>query len=185
MGDPIQSPLDVLASLQSSTRLRLFIVGGFAVNAHGFSRFTADLDCLVVTEDLAAVAEAFKSAGYNRCPGTNVAAIFEHPDARPRIVDVILVNMQTFEKMWPHRVPTSFEGREFFIPAIEHMFAMKLHAVKVNPRRWGKDLRDLHELVRAHPDVCTRKKVMELCRQFGPADRQHDILEFILAYAQD
>lgn len=62
---------------------------------------------------------------------------------------------------------------------------MKLHSVKSNPKRFGKDMRDLQELVRAHPEIATREKVTQLCRDFGPADRQDEILNYILAYAND
>ncbi len=181
------SPFKVLAEAQAEHGLRLLIVGGFAVNAHGFTRFTADLDCLIVTHELSALEQVFLRAGFKRYPGSQVAAVFENPDARPSVVDVLLVNGSTFEKMWPGRVKAVFEGHEFAIPAIEHIFAMKFHAVRANWKRQGKDLRDLHELVRAHPDVCTREKVVEWCRQFGPQDaaRQQEALDFVLAYASD
>jgi len=179
------SPFTLLAEAQAQDKVRILIVGGFAVNAHGFTRFTADLDCLIVTEKLGTLEQIFLRGGFKRYPGSNVAAVFENPAARPSVVDVILVSADTFEKMWPQRVSVRFDGLDFFVPAIEHIFAMKFHSVKGNPKRWGKDLRDLQELVRAHPEICTREKVMELCRRFGPQDRQAEALEFVLAYAQE
>jgi hypothetical protein len=181
------SSFSVLDEAQKQEGLKLLIVGGFAVNAHGFSRFTADLDCLIVTRDIGALEPLFSRAGFTRYPGSQVAAFFENPKAKPSTVDVLLVNENTFEKMWLGRVSAHFEGLDFFVPAIDHIFAMKFHSVKQNWKRWGKDLRDLHELVRAHPGVCTREKVMEWCQRFGPQDpaKQQEALEFVLAYSNE
>lgn len=187
MSQEIISPFKILAEAQEALGMRLLIVGGFAVNAHGFTRFTADLDCLIVADSLPALEAVFLAAGFKRYPGSNVSAVFENPHSRPSTVDVLLVNGATFERMWPERVSAQFDGQMFSIPTVEHIFAMKFHSVRSNAKRWGKDLRDLHELVRAHPDVCTREKVTAWCQQFGPQDvaRQREAIEFVLAYAND
>ena len=51
MGKDAQSPFGSLARLQEQG-IRLFIVGGYAVNALGFAQNTNDADCLIVMDDL-------------------------------------------------------------------------------------------------------------------------------------
>jgi hypothetical protein len=179
------SPFEILHKLQTSGGVRLVIVGGFAVNHHGFGRFTMDLDCMAVMDDMFRVESAFKAAGYSRIPAAPMYSTFRHPDASPPVVDVLLVDSATFEKLWRDRVPAVFGHHNFFVPMWEHLFAMKFHSVKGNPKRFGKDMRDLQEIVRAHPDIATKERVTQLCREFGPADRQDEILECVLAYAND
>jgi hypothetical protein len=140
---------------------------------------------MAVMDDMFRVESAFNAAGYTRIPAAPMYSTFRHPDASPPVVDVLLVASATFEKMWDKRVPAVFDHREFFVPTWEHLFAMKFHSVKGNPKRFGKDMRDLQEIVRAHPDIATREKVTQICREFGPADRHDEILEYVLTYAND
>lgn len=184
MSDTPPSPFEVLDGLTASG-VHFVIVGGFAVNSHGFTRFTMDLDCMVVMDDMFRVESAFKTAGYTRIPASPMYVTFRNPDATPPIVDVLLVDSKTFEKIWAQRVSAVFDNRDFFVPAWEHLFAMKFFSVKGNPKRFEKDMRDLQEIVRANPELVSRDKVAQICQQFGPVDRQEEILNYVLAYAHE
>ena len=179
------TPFDVFSGLLTAAKIRLLVVGGMAVNSHGFTRLTVDVDGLIATDDLETVAEAFRSAGYSEVTRNHLFARYYRPDIDPGTVDVLLVNQQTMDKMWPDRIATTFRDRELPIPKLEHLFALKLHAIRNDPRRWGQDLRDIHELMRSNPEVVTRGKLMELCERFGPPGRVKEILQFVFGHEQE
>ncbi len=91
---------------------------------------------------------------------------------------------QTMDKMWPDRIATSFRSRELPIPKLEHLFSLKLHAIRNDPRRWGGDLRDIQELMRSNPGVVTREKLVELCERFGPPGRVKEMLQSVFGHEQ-
>jgi hypothetical protein len=98
MSDTPPSPFELLHKLQTEGGVRLIIVGGFAVNSHGFGRFTMDLDCMAVMDDMFRVESAFKAAGYTRIPASPMYSTFRHPDASPPVVDILLVDSTTFDR---------------------------------------------------------------------------------------
>ncbi len=57
----------------------------------------------------------------------------------------------TFEKMARRSLTVDIAGRSFRVLALEHLIAMKLHAVKAGDSHRGvKDLLDIVELVRVN-----------------------------------
>jgi hypothetical protein len=179
------TPFDVFSGLLTQAKIRLLVVGGMAVNAHGFTRLTVDVDGLIATDDLEMVADAFQSAGYSETTRNHLFARFHRPDLDPGTVDVLLVSRQTMDKIWPDRIVTEFRSHELPIPKLEHLFALKLHAVRNDPKRWGGDLRDIQELIRSNPGVVTRAKLVELCERFGPPGQVKEILQFVFGHEQE
>lgn len=112
-------------------------------------------------------------------------ARYINPDCEPKLVDVLIVDQSTFEKMWPHRIPCELHGQSLQIPSLEHLFAMKLHAVRSQPDRSSKDLLDIHELMKVNPDVVSREQLIELCRRFGPQDQFDMLLKIILGHENE
>jgi hypothetical protein len=184
MDRPKQSPFDTLAKLQANG-IRVFVVGGYAVNAHGYSRMTKDADCLIVTEELRKADTIFREDGFVMLRKAKTHARYINPDCAPNLVDVLLVDQSTFEKMWPERIPCTLHGQALQIPILEHLFAMKLHAVRNQHDRLGKDLVDISELIKVNPGVVSRDRIVELCRQFGPPQRLDEVLSIVLCHEQE
>jgi hypothetical protein len=178
MGTLNKNPFNTFAKLQAQG-IRVFVVGGYAVNAHGYTRVTMDADCLIVTDDLRKADAVFREDGFVMLRKEQTHARYINPDCDPKLVDVLLVDLGTFDKMWAHRIPCAMSGHALHIPILEHLFAMKLHAVRNQPDRSSKDMLDIHELMKANPAVVSREQMVDLCRKFGPPDRLEQIQEII------
>jgi hypothetical protein len=184
MNSPKKNPFATFAKLQAQG-IRVFVVGGYAVNAHGYTRITKDADCLIVTDELRKADAVFREDGFVMLRKEQTHARYINPDCEPKLVDVLLVDQSTFDKMWPHRIPCELRGQALQIPILEHLFAMKLHAVRNQPDRSSKDLLDIHELMKMNPGVVSREQLIELCHRFGPQDRRDVLLKIILGHENE
>jgi hypothetical protein len=184
MDTPRQDPFATFARLQAAG-VRVFVVGGYAVNAHGYSRMTEDADCLIVTDDLRKADVIFREDGFVMQRKTQNHARYLNSQCVPQLVDVLLVNQSTFDKMWSQRIPCELHGHALQIPILEHLFAMKLHAVRNQPDRSAKDLLDIHQLMKINPDCVSREQLRELCQKFGPPGQIEDTLKIIFRHEQE
>jgi hypothetical protein len=62
--DPVHRSLERIASKLEELTIPYAVVGGMALNAHGFTRATTDVDVLVTPEGLKAVHDALEGLGY-------------------------------------------------------------------------------------------------------------------------
>ena len=53
-------------------------------------------------------------------------------------------------------------------PALSHLIALKLHAIRNNPAREPGDLGDIARLLLANPNTLSTDQLRALCTQFGP-----------------
>jgi hypothetical protein len=142
------------------------LIGGWAVQAHGYSRNTVDVDCLTAVEHDAALAEELQKAGFECFEEKTSFRRFRHRIQPMLILDVMRVNAATFEKMWAGAESVELGGIELKIPALAHLLALKLHAAQ-NEHRVEKDLGDVLELLRANPGKVPPDDLRKLCDQYG------------------
>lgn len=152
----------VLAALQAEG-VRYVIAGGFAVNLHGFLRFTKDLDLLIDLEpaNAARAMNVFASCGLKPrvpVPLSDFAdpekrrdwvenrnmLVFQvwHPSDPFLTVDVFIRNPIDFEGLWQRSSTSSLGQTDCRIASIEDLIAMKTQAGR------PQDLRDIDELRR-------------------------------------
>lgn len=84
-------------------------------------------------------------------------------------VDVLLVDSSTFEKLDKDSRKYSDDLPGLRVPLLQHLIALKLHAIRNSPSRGMRDLSDIKELLRINPKVISGKELESICRQFGPA----------------
>ncbi len=152
----------ILAALQADG-VRYVIAGGFAVNLHGFLRFTKDLDLLIDLEPananlamqvlgdcglkarvpvpLTDFADADKRHDWAEHRNMLVFQVW-HPDDPFCTVDVFIRNPIDFDDLWKRSVAASLGSTECRIAGIEDLIAMKTLAGR------PQDLRDIEELRR-------------------------------------
>ena len=152
----------ILAALQTA-EVRYVIAGGFAVNLHGFLRFTKDLDLLIDLEPanaklamqvlgdcglearvpvpLADFADADKRLDWAEHRNMLVFQVW-HPDDPFCTVDVFIRNPIDFETLWARAVTANLGSTECRIAGIEDLITMKTIAGR------PQDLRDIQELRR-------------------------------------
>lgn len=144
-----------------SAGVRYVIAGGFAVNLHGFLRFTKDLDLLIdlSTENASLAMNVLAASGLRpRVP----VALADFADAEKRrdwfenrnmlvfqvvdpadpfcSVDVFIRNPIAFDQLWQRSLRASLGATACRIASIDDLIAMKAEAGR------PQDLRDIEEL---------------------------------------
>jgi hypothetical protein len=134
---------------QSKTQgLQCLVIGGLAVNFYGYSRETADVDLLICRTQCAEWLWLFSSLRYtvDRDAGTFLQLAPPMEGEWP--VDLMLVNEATFLPMWKDSREAEMLGARLKIPSLNHLMALKLHALKhTRPHRFLKDFQDLEGLI--------------------------------------
>jgi predicted nucleotidyltransferase len=158
---------DLIADLAQKAGVRLILIGGFAVNAYGVARTTQDVDFLIRDEDYSAFHEAFEKQGFHEVFRNNLFARFEHSTRSEMPVDILFLDDATFDSVWKGGKTVSLHGCSFATPSLDHLIALKLHAVKQGgERREWKDLDDILNLV--SENKFDDAKLKKLCLKFGP-----------------
>ena len=128
------------------------IVGGWAINLHGYPRQTIDFDFMIFEEEFDIVSEAFIKLGYIRTIRTELYARFESESSESYLYfDCLFADKSTYEKLSSSGKSVKIFSAEFILPCPMHIIAMKLHALKYgsNEREY-KDFSDILSLIRIY-----------------------------------
>jgi len=156
------------------------LVGGFAVNAYQVSRQTADVDLLIVADDLAKAGRVLESSGYRKSVVADVVARFEGDGKRLMDIDLLLVDPATLRRVCEDGKTVRIAGNDVRVPSLRHLIAMKLHAIKSDPsKRLGKDLPDIVALMKKNGLSLEDAGMAELCLKFGTSDILGKLREFL------
>jgi hypothetical protein len=147
----------------------LLLAGGWAVCHHGYSRYTSDIDWICSRPNKARAMEIMASLGFEIVFDV-MATRFQHKkylDLAP--VDLLWVSDESFAKMATTGQKT---GRRGDIPVIdfEALLAMKLHALKDDKERKGKDILDIRYLLAENPRAITEEDLRRLCERYAGPD---------------
>jgi predicted nucleotidyltransferase component of viral defense system len=145
----------------------LLLAGGWAVCHHGYSRFTHDIDWVCSRANETKAIEIMQSLGF-RIAFQAMATRFKHPihlDLPP--VDLIWVSEESFKIMAQDQVKTGRHGTMNVI-SMQTLLAMKLHALKDNENRKGKDLLDIRHLLDETGHHLNEQTIRTLCARYGP-----------------
>lgn len=146
----------------------MLVVGGHALAAHGVERQTVDVDCLIAVENRQALDGHLRVGGFELAGETENFARYIHPSALVPDVDVLFVDGSTFDKLHEGGIPLQRGMAKLQAPALPHLIALKLHAIRNNPARETGDLGDIDRLLRANPNAISSGELAALCTQFGP-----------------
>lgn len=132
--------------------LEFLLIGGHAVNAHGFIRTTTDFDFLLTSRDLRAWSEVLHRAGYDLAAPERAIQAFAQFQPRATDgfrVDLMLVDDATFAKLVAGSEYAEVGHRRVRVIGVLHLIALKLHALR-EPHRVeaGVDYLDIVQLVR-------------------------------------
>ena len=157
---------EFLAEEAAAQTLRFLVIGGWALEAHGYARQTIDVDCLIAEEDLAAIDSLLNAADFRQLAQTENFRRYRHSNFG--YLDLLIVDRQTFEKLYRDAVPFRIGAVTLYVPSLPNLIALKLHGAKNDPTRELRELADIEQLAR-----CGRVSVDEmkrLCDQFGAPD---------------
>lgn len=92
----------------------------------------------------------------------------------------MFVTQETLEGMLNEAETTEIKGRKFKVASLDHLLALKLHAMKQNIRRRGfRDLTDVLDLAERNQIDVKSKKFEGLCLKYGGEEVYRTIKELL------
>ena len=148
--------------------LPFLVIGGLAVTLHGYSRDTADLDLLIDRAARDLWIGLFSELGYAIHSETTAFIQLDPPAQGAWPVDLMLVQQATFESMRHAAIEMDLYGARVLIPAVEHLLALKLHALKHGHiERYLKDYLDAEGLIRIHRIDLRSERIRQMFEKHG------------------
>ena len=163
-----QTVFHLISEITRQAGVSCILIGGFAVNYHKVTRQTADVDFLITKDDFNKISNFLEKAGYKQ---TSLHENFiQLESSQPYLMDVdfMFVERETFERMQAEGERLDISGRQFVVPSLAHLIALKLHAIKHNPEiRIDRDLPDILNLIRINKVDVNDNQFKELCLKYG------------------
>lgn len=162
--------LTTLANARIVAERDFLVIGGYAVNAHRYLRFTHDLDLLIRRDQKDFWKKLALDYGYTLfCERENFLQLTP-PSAVEIPVDFMLVNDHTFQTLYAEAIEGLIGGVAVKHPSLKHLIALKLHVVKQElPHRHLRDFYDVLELIRVNKLNVSTKDFQEFCEKHGNA----------------
>ena len=157
--------------------LRFIVIGGHAVISHGYQRGTEDADILVDKEDRARWRALVEGLGYRFRHDGGAFLQFTSPDAAWWDLDLMLVPAATFQELLRDAGPAQVEGAAVVVPSLQHLLALKLHALKhARGLRVLKDMDDVAHLLLDNGVDVRAEWVRQLFEKHGTPELYERIL---------
>jgi len=160
-----------ISSEGKKRELQFLVIGGLAVNVHGYTRDTADLDLLIQQEARDVWLRFFLELGYTVYQDKGVFIQLTPPKDGAWPVDLMLVRGPTFQPMLAAGVKTEMYGANVMVPTLEHLLALKLHALKHGHiGRFLKDYLDVENLIRINRIDLHAENIRQLFEKHGTVE---------------
>jgi hypothetical protein len=158
---------DFIELASEAPALQFLVIGGYAVAAHGHTRATFDVDFLVRQAERGTWFARLAAAGLKRFGETTVFAQFTQPQGGDGL-DLMFVDEPTFDQMWRTSEQRDFGGRSGRVPCLDHLLALKLHALRqALPHRTSKDAEDVEMLIRRNEINLSDPRYEQLFLKYG------------------
>lgn len=164
----VHSVLHLLKQISAKSGIPVLLIGAYALQAYGVIRQTLDVDVLISEADAPEVDAGLRCAGYIEVARSEIFARYRHSSVELADVDVLYVDSETAGRMAREASEYPMAETTCLVPALSHLLALKLHAIRSNPRRESRDLADIIELVRANPRDISKDELHGLCMRYGP-----------------
>ena len=175
-----QNPFKLIQDSCEKTGADLVLIGSHALGAHGYHRMTLDIDFMTTEKDYNKIKETMGAVGYGEVARTEVAAKLRGTSEDLIDIDFLFVDENTFEGVKADAKTSRFGACELLVAKPEHLIALKLHAIKQQPKaRELKDLSDIVELVNANQIDVTTTEFKSMCLKYGPEELYSKILKHV------
>jgi hypothetical protein len=170
---------DFIRLAQEEPPLRFVVIGGYAVAAHGHTRATFDVDLLVRRTDRDAWFSRLNRSGLQLFGQTRAFAQFSQAGPGDGL-DLMFVDEATFGEMWQASEKRDFGGSQAQVPCLDHLLALKLHALKqALPHRTGKDAEDVEVLLRRNAIDLRQSHYEQLFLKYGTREIYETFLRLL------
>ncbi len=144
--DPVHQTMRRTTKKLEKAGISYAIVGGMALNAHGYKRTTADVDFLLTSKGFKAFCEKFVGRSYQSSPGRKRRFVDRENGVK---IDVLITGLYPGSGK---PGPIAFPDPARVYQTIDHYRVVKLPTLiqlKLAARRW-RDFADVVELIRLH-----------------------------------
>lgn len=145
----------------NDAKIRYLVVGGVAVNIYGYSRFTGDIDILLLfeKENLEKMDKVMNKLGYKTRLPVSIKDLQDHkqvkkwlreknmtafsffpPSENPLMIDIIVEESLKFKKVEKNKAVRKFDNISIPVIAIDNLIKMKKKVGRL------KDLEDINAL---------------------------------------
>lgn len=156
------------------------IGGGYAINYYKVSRNTADIDFLIQDKDAQRAGEILEKFGYKKFHQNELFARFEISDFRFIPVDLMFLDEKTFSGILKEGKRIEILDYLFVVPSLDHLLAMKIHAMKGSPeRRFYKDMPDIVNLVKQNNLKIESEHIRNLFLKYGNRELYDQVLSVL------
>lgn len=168
----------LISEITNKSGVSCVLIGGFAVNYYKVSRQTADVDFLITREDFDKISKELGKAGFSPDRIEEVFARFRGNKHYLMDIDFMFVDKDTLDKIIKDGKEISIAKQKFIVPSLNTLIALKLHAIKYNPKlREYKDLPDIINLIRTNKVDYKNKEFRELCLKYGTEELYKKIIK--------
>jgi hypothetical protein len=166
--------LDMVSRRLTDAGVDCLLIGGFAVNYHGYTRNTLDVDFMIAADRLDVVKSVMTKAGFINIVVEDNVAFFNAPEC-PFRVDFLRVDNPTLSRLLTNAIVAKVQDCVVKVPALNDLLAMKIFALSQDiPRRLGKDLADIAFLSVLHK-LDVERDIKPLCDRHGTA-KAYDLI---------
>ncbi len=171
--------LQTIHDSASKERTRFLLIGGHALNVHGVSRSTGDLDLMVEARDADFWKRLLRQLGYDIFNESSGFIQSQPQSIAAWPIDLMLVNEDTMTKALRDAVNTKVFGPSVPVASLGSLIAMKLHALKfVDEVRALKDQSDLLSLLEIATIALDSETFRQLCLRYGTLEWYERIVKF-------
>ena len=176
--------MEILRSIYSAAttaQKSFLVIGGHALNVHGISRSTGDLDLMVEAKDAVFWRELLVKLGYDVFHESSGFLQSRPASVAAWPIDLMLVSEDTMAKALHDAASTAAFGPTVQVASVGSLIAMKLHTLKfVGDERALKDQSDLLALLKlagigkdsdVFRQLCLRYATLEIYDRFAEKKR--------------
>lgn len=125
------------------------LIGAFALNAYGYVRATRDVDFIVRSRDQGRIVTFLESLGFETVYRSRGYSNHVHPLSGLGRIDFVYVKGETAEQIFRNARALAVLGDlKLPVASVEHIVALKVFAMKNDPKRALREMADIQHLLR-------------------------------------
>jgi hypothetical protein len=153
------------------------VIGAFGLHAYGLSRVTSDLDFVTDFAAQARLIPFLESQGYETLHVSRGYSNHLHSDPLMGRLDFVYVAGVTSHRLFASARIMPVLGISLAVPRAEHLAAMKIQAMKNDPKRTLQEMADIHFLLRL-PEI-DREEIKGYFEERGMMDKYDEIVKLL------
>ena len=154
-------------------KVSYMLIGGFAVNIHGYVRATHDLDIMVLADDSDLLHDTLCGLGYSAIDRRPDLACYFRGNDR---LDILYARRPVSQRLLAQAAYADLNGLSVPTISVEGLLGLKIQAFSDDPRRI-RDLTDMMELVKVNRATLDLDEVRGYFRLFDSESLLDDILK--------